>query len=119
MPLVRIDGIEGRSQAEVKTLLDATHRAVVSALGVPVRDRYQIYQAHPRAYVVVEDTGLGIARTDNVVVFTIFSKKRDEVLKTKLYKELARELHVSASIAPSDIVISVRIGVSETEMRSS
>lgn len=107
MPLVRIDAIEGRSQAEVKTLLDAAHRAVVSALGVPVRDRYQIYQAHPRAHVVVEDTGLGIARTDNVVVFTIFSKKRDEVLKTKLYKELARELHVSASIAPSDIVICV------------
>jgi phenylpyruvate tautomerase PptA (4-oxalocrotonate tautomerase family) len=107
MPLVRIDAIEGRSDAEVKALLDAAHRAVVSAFGVPQRDRYQIYQAHPKAYVIVEDTGLGIARTDNVIVFTIFSRKRDEALKVKLYKELTRELQNAVSIAPSDVVVTI------------
>ena len=42
MPLVRIDSIEGRSKEEVKLLLDAAHRAVLSAFGVPLRDRYQV-----------------------------------------------------------------------------
>ncbi len=31
MPLVRIDAFEGRSESEVKTLLDAAHRAIVKA----------------------------------------------------------------------------------------
>ena len=35
MPLIRIDAIEGRTKEEVKTLLDAAHRAVLSALAVP------------------------------------------------------------------------------------
>jgi phenylpyruvate tautomerase PptA (4-oxalocrotonate tautomerase family) len=107
MPLVKIDAIEGRSHAEVKVLLDAAHRAIVSSLGVPLRDRYQVYQAHPKAHMVIEDTGLGIPRTDNALIFTIFSKKRDEALKVKLYKDLTQELQAAASIAPSDVVISI------------
>ena len=43
-PLIRIDVIEGRSEAEIKALLDAAHRAVVAAFKVPERDRYQILQ---------------------------------------------------------------------------
>jgi hypothetical protein len=39
-PLIRIDVIEGRSEAEIKALLDAAHRAVVAAFKVPERDRY-------------------------------------------------------------------------------
>jgi phenylpyruvate tautomerase PptA (4-oxalocrotonate tautomerase family) len=107
MPLVKIDAFEGRSDAEVKVLLDATHRAIVTSLGVPLRDRYQIYQAHPKAHLVIEDTGLGIPRTDNALIFTIFSKKRDEALKVELYRELTKELQAAASIAPSDVMVSL------------
>ena len=42
MPLLRIDVIEGRSEAELKELLDAVHRATLAAFKVPERDRYQI-----------------------------------------------------------------------------
>ena len=63
MPLIRIDAFEGRSQEEVKTLLDAAHRAVLSAFKVRPRDRYQIYHEHPASHLIVEDTGLGIERT--------------------------------------------------------
>ena len=45
MPFITIDAVEGRTQPEVTTLLDAVHRAVVKAFHVPVRDRYQVYQA--------------------------------------------------------------------------
>jgi phenylpyruvate tautomerase PptA (4-oxalocrotonate tautomerase family) len=107
MPLVRIDAIEGRSEAEVESLLNAAHRAVVSAFGVPEGDRYQIYSSHPKSNVVVLDTGLGIARTDKLLVFTIFSKRRDEALKRKLYVELTQQLQAAVSIAPSDVVICV------------
>jgi phenylpyruvate tautomerase PptA (4-oxalocrotonate tautomerase family) len=107
MPLVRIEALEGRSDADVTTLLDAAHRAVVTALGVPLRDRYQIYQEHRKAHVVIEDTGLSISRTDSLVVFTIYSKGRTEAMKTRLYKELTKELKAASFIAPSDVVICI------------
>jgi len=85
MPLVKIDALEGRSDTEVKTRLDAAHRAVPAAFGTPLRDRYQVYQTHRRNHMIIQDTGLNIPRTDNVLVFTVFSKQRTEQLKTKLY----------------------------------
>jgi Tautomerase enzyme. len=42
MPLLTFDLIEGRTEEEVRTLLDAAHRAVLHAFNVPTRDRYQI-----------------------------------------------------------------------------
>ncbi|WP_413541316.1 tautomerase family protein [Gibbsiella quercinecans] len=37
MPLLIFDVIEGRSEQQLKTLLDAAHRAVLSAFEVPER----------------------------------------------------------------------------------
>jgi tautomerase-like protein len=107
MPLIRIDAIEGRTKDEVKTLLDAAHRAVVSALGVPQRDRYQVYHEHPEGHLIVEDTGLGIVRTKKVLVITVTSIPRSPELKLKLYSELCRELKGSSGIEASDVMISI------------
>ncbi len=107
MPLIRIDAIEGRTKDEVKTLLDAAHRAVVSALGVPQRDRYQVYHGHPEGHLIVEDTGLGIVRTKKVLVITVTSMPRSPELKLKLYSELCRELKASSGIEASDVMISI------------
>jgi len=107
MPLIRVDAFEGRSEAEITNLLDAVHRAAVKALHIPERDRYQIYHAHPKGQLIIQDTGLGISRTDKTVIITVVSKKREEILKRKLYEELTRELLNTASIAPSDVVVSL------------
>jgi hypothetical protein len=47
MPLLRVDVIEGRSEADLKELLDGIHCAVLAAFKVPERDRYQIVHQHP------------------------------------------------------------------------
>jgi phenylpyruvate tautomerase PptA (4-oxalocrotonate tautomerase family) len=107
MPIIRIDAFEGRSEAEVETLLEAVHRAVVKAFRVPLRDRYQVYQAHAESRLVIQDSGLGITRTKKAILVTVISKKRDEILKRRFYKELAEELAKSSSIAPSDIVVGI------------
>jgi phenylpyruvate tautomerase PptA (4-oxalocrotonate tautomerase family) len=107
MPLIKIDALEGRSQSEVTTLLDAVHRAVVKAFHVPVRDRYQIYQAHPKGFLIIQDTGLNIPRTDKALIITVISKKRDEILKRRFYKELTEQLASSVSIVPSDVMVAV------------
>ena len=68
MPLLRFDLIEGRTDGELKILLDAAHEAMLAAFKVPARDRYQIVHEHKATRMVVEDTGLDIPRTDKVVM---------------------------------------------------
>ena len=68
MPLLTFDIIEGRSESEIKTLLDAAHRAVVQAFKVPERDRYQIVHENKAHHMIIEDTGLGLTRSREVVV---------------------------------------------------
>src|ERR1700680_2937165 len=81
MPLVRLDLIEGRNEAEIASLLDASHRALVSAFGIPERDRYQVVHEHRRANVVFQDSGLAIPRTDRVVLVSITTRPRSEASK--------------------------------------
>lgn len=107
MPLIRFDLIEGRDKKELGALLDAAHRAVVKAFGVPEKDRYQIVTQHPADELVIEDTGLGLKRSNQLVVISITSKKRTEAQKQELYRQLASELKESCGIDPQDLMVSI------------
>src|ERR1700689_2522489 len=92
MPFLRVDAYEGRSKKQVEELLDAIHPAILSAFGVPLRDRYQVYEEHSESDFIVQDTGLGIDRTKNVVFIGITSRQRAEAQKTTPYTKLVEEL---------------------------
>jgi phenylpyruvate tautomerase PptA (4-oxalocrotonate tautomerase family) len=103
MPFLRVDAYEGRSKEQVKELLDAIHRAVLSSFGVPLRDRYQVYQEHSESNFIVQDTGLGMDRMKNVVFIGITSRQRTDQQKTNLYSMLVKELK-ACGIEQNDIV---------------
>ena len=107
MPLIRIDAIKGRSKDEVRDVLDAAHRAMLAAFKVPRRDRYQIYHEHDAAHVIAEDTGLGIERSANLLIFTVVSRPRDERMKLAFYEGLCAELKSSCGIESSDVIVSI------------
>ena len=107
MPLIRIDLIEGRSEAELATLLDAVHRAMLAAFNVPARDRYQIVQEHAPSHMIVEDTGLGIPRTDKLVLIQVTTRPRGREAKENFYRLLARELEAACGLVPSDLVVTM------------
>ncbi|RRJ64650.1 tautomerase family protein [Paenibacillus oralis] len=107
MPLLRFDVIEGRSPEELKKLLDAAHAAMVDAFQVPDSDRYQIVHQHPAREMMIEDTGLGFKRTDQVVVISIVSKERTPEQKKQLYKLLVERLKQECGIEPTDVIISL------------
>ena len=107
MPLLRFDLIEGRTDTELRALLDAAHRAMLAAFQVPARDRYQIVHEHKKEQMIVEDTGLGIPRTDKVVFLQVTSRPRKREQKEALYRLLCEELEQSCGIAPSDVVVSI------------
>jgi hypothetical protein len=107
MPLLRFDLIEGRSKSELKSLLDAAHRAMLAAFKVPERDRYQIVHEHKRSRMIVEDTGLDIPRTDDVVMLQVTTRPRGRAAKELFYRLLVEELERSCGIAPSDVMVSM------------
>lgn len=107
MPLLIFDVIEGRSDAQLQTLLDAAHRAVLSAFEVPVQDRYQIVHENKAKHMVIEDTGLNLTRTRNLVVVRVITSPRPEQQKQQFYAELSRELKESCGIEGSDLMVSI------------
>lgn len=107
MPLVRFDVIEGRNEASLKELLDATHRAIVKAFGVPERDRYQVVTQHPANELIIQDTGLGFERGRDVVVISVTSTERSNREKKEFYQLVVQELGEKCGIEPNDIMISI------------
>lgn len=106
MPLLQFDIIKGRTASEVKTLLDVAHQAVLTAFEVPERDRYQIVQENQSHYMVFQDTGLGFARSDKLVVVRVFTSPRSEEQKTYFMKILAEEFQKHCGIGGEDLFIS-------------
>jgi len=107
MPLVRFDIVEGRTDEEIAALLDAAHRAVVAAFDVPERDRYQVVHEHRPGRLIVQDTGLGIGRSDKVVVVSVVSRPRSQASKLGFYETLADEFHRHANVSPDDLIVSI------------
>ena len=107
MPLLYFNVLEGRTDAEIKAMLDAAHRAMLAAFNVPERDRYQIVNEHKPSRMIVEDTGLGIPRTDKVVVVQVVSRPRSKEAKQRFYRLLVEELQKSCGIEPSDVMVSI------------
>jgi hypothetical protein len=70
MPLLYFDMVRGRRPEEVRSLLQCAHAAVVESFEVPERDCYQVVNNHDPGEVIALDTGLGIERTDRLVIIT-------------------------------------------------
>ncbi len=107
MPLIRIDVTEGRSDSEIKTLMDTVQDCVIEAFKVPIKDRYQIVTEHKPGRMVLLDTGLGFDRSDQAIVIQVFTSPRTTVNKTKFYKLLADNLEAKCGLDPKDLLISV------------
>jgi phenylpyruvate tautomerase PptA (4-oxalocrotonate tautomerase family) len=107
MPLVRIHLVEGREPAAVRALADTVHQVLVETFAAPARDRYQIIHEHPRAGLILLDTGLGIDRSDGVVLIEITQQGRDEAQKQALYGRLAELLSDRGQARPEDLIVTV------------
>ncbi len=107
MPLIRIDIRKGNSPEDIKKLCDAVHDAVLTAFKVPVRDRYQIVYEHAGHTLIVEDTGLGIPRSNKLVVVSVTSRPRNEEAKLTFYRVLCEKLDKHCGISAADIVVNI------------
>ena len=107
MPLVRIDLQEGRTPEQLRRLADTVQDVMLDVFAAPPRDRYQIITEHPRGHIIAEDTGLGLERTDGIVIIQIFQQGRSPAQKQAAYAELATRLEAECGLRPEDLIVSV------------
>jgi phenylpyruvate tautomerase PptA (4-oxalocrotonate tautomerase family) len=107
MPLVRIDLQAGRTPEQVRELADAVQDVMLSTFAAPPGDRHQVITEHPVGHVICDDTGLGLSRTDDLVVIQVIQQGRSEEQKTAMYAALAALLEDRCGLDPDDLVVSV------------
>ncbi|GBQ11425.1 tautomerase family protein [Swaminathania salitolerans] len=107
MPLLHFHVYEGRSEDEIRTLLDAAHEAMLEVFKVPRGDRYQLVSEHRKSHMIAEDTGLSIPRTDKFVLVQMFTRPRGDGKNAAFYRRLTETLEEKCGILPSDVMISV------------
>jgi Tautomerase enzyme len=105
MPLLCFDLIAGRSENQIKRILDITHEVMVNAFNVPPRDRYQIVREHLPSRMIIEDTGLGIERTANRMVLQVTTRLRSRAMKQAFYRSLVERRADGCGISPNDVVV--------------
>ena len=104
MPLVRIDLIAGRTDAEIAAIGGAVHRAMVEVLNVPERDRFQVISEHRPGRLVYNQGYLGVERTNGIVIVQIFlSAGRAPEQKQAFYARLAALLAKEAGVRSEDV----------------
>jgi phenylpyruvate tautomerase PptA (4-oxalocrotonate tautomerase family) len=115
MPLVYYDIVRGRSRDQVRALLDSTQAAIVEAFRTPERDRYQLVTEHAPDDLIIQDHGLGIERSENIVIMHMINRegKKTAAQKEKLYTLLAQNLKRDCGLDPSDLVVSITENESE------
>ncbi|WP_028731499.1 tautomerase family protein [Rhizobium leguminosarum] len=107
MPLIKINLLKGRSPNDHERILNCIHEAVVRAFNVPTADRYQILYEHELTHVRAEDTGLGISRSDRLIIIEVISRARSAEDKQAFYRFVTTALSDACAIDPADVVVSI------------
>jgi len=107
MPLMKIDIIKGRKKSEIKQILDIAYETMLTAFDAPIGDRYQIVTQHEDYEMEILDTGLGVERTEGVIIFTIITRPRTQQQKVQFYSEIVNELHDKLNIRKEDVMFSI------------
>lgn len=106
MPLVEIDLLEGRSEAELDAISDAVHEAMVAVLDVPHRDRFQIITERPPGRLRFDPNYLDIDRDEGFLMIRItLSGGRSTAAKQAFYGRLAELLAERIAIRTENLAV--------------
>ncbi|MBI5459851.1 tautomerase family protein [Methanobacterium sp.] len=101
MPLVKIEIRKGFSLEYKKAILDGVHQALVDALGIPDRDRFQrIYELDKGDFECPPDRSHAVT----MIQITMFPGRSFEA-KKKLYQNIIQNLGENPGIVGNDIMI--------------
>jgi phenylpyruvate tautomerase PptA (4-oxalocrotonate tautomerase family) len=105
MPLVRISLGEGTTPEYRKAIAEGVHQAMVEAMAVPAKDRFQVISEYKAGDLIYDQDYLDVKRSDKIVFVQItLSTGRKPGQKRALFKRMAELLAKSPGLRPEDLV---------------
>ncbi|ANZ58490.1 tautomerase [Fructilactobacillus lindneri] len=106
MPLMRIDMVKGqRTPEEIQKVMQLAYDLTRKDLGVPEDDRFQVVTQHESYEMKLMDAGLGINRSDDVILFQILSTPRTMGQKKFYCKDMVEAFGREMNMRPEDVMI--------------
>lgn len=108
MPLVRISLLEGTTPEYRKAVADGVHQAMIDAIAVPAKDRFQVITEYKKENLIYDAGYLDVKRSDKIVFVQItLSTGRKPGQKRALFKRMAELLAKSPGLRAEDLLINL------------
>ncbi len=107
MPLIHIYLNEGKDKAYKEGLSDGLHEAFLETWKIPLKDRFQIFHETKPENLQIDKEMWDVQRTDDVVVFHVFTSPRTSEMKMAFYERLPQILEQKVGLRPEDVFISL------------
>jgi phenylpyruvate tautomerase PptA (4-oxalocrotonate tautomerase family) len=107
MPIAKIHVLEGQyDEARLGKVSSAVQNGLISALGIPPEDYFQIFHVLPRSQYLHTPSFLGLKYSDDLIVLEItFISGRPSEKRLGLLKALNDAVVAAAGISPDDLMI--------------
>ena len=108
MPLVRISLREGTTPEYRKAIAEGVHQAMVEAMAVPAKDRFQVISEYKAGDLIYDADYLDVKRSGKIVFVQItLSTGRKPGQKRALFKRMAELLAKSPGLRPEDLLVNL------------
>jgi hypothetical protein len=109
MPLAKLHVLEGQyDETRLGRVSSALQNGLISALGIPPEDFFQIIHILPKSQFRHTPTFLGLNYSDDLIVLEItFISGRPKEKRLKLLKALNDGVVSAAGISPDDLLITL------------
>ena len=109
MPVAKIHILEGQyNEARIGKVSSAVQNGLISALGIPPEDFFQIIHVLPRSQFRHTPSFLGLHYSDDLIILEItFISGRPREKRLALLKTLNDGVVAAAGISPDDLLITL------------
>ena len=109
MPFVKIHVLEGQyNETRIGKVSSAVQYALITALGVPTDDFYQVIHVLPRGQFRHTPSFLGLHYSDDLIVLELtFISGRPRETRLALLKALNDDVVDAAGISPDDLLVMI------------
>ena len=109
MPVAKIHVLKGQyNEARLGKVSSAVQNGLISALGIPPEDFFQIIHVLPRGQFLHTPSFLGLNYSDDLIILEItFISGRPKEKRLALLKALNERVVAAAGISPDDLLITL------------
>src|SRR5262245_1117489 len=109
IPVAKIHVLEGRyNEDRLRKVSGAVQNGLISALGIPPEDFFQVIHVLPRGRFLHTPSFLGLNYSDDLIILEItFISGRPKEKRLALLKALNEGVVAAAAISPDDLLITL------------